>query len=275
MLLSSTGYWSSSDNTFSNELNRPNSTLNAKCYLSSGVEGMSSRDNLPLGDHFYANLWLNPDYGVGDPQIQVKILGFSQYGDFLSYDIGYPSLEEFLWTYDNLSHNHYWQLYQTPGTPGGAGIYGLPLMEQRVWTNIETEVIQADVGISNGIFKYWMNGKNYLIRDDLALRPTVSDNWQNFFFGWYIGNGGQYATEYFDNIYIDATIARVMICSQSIWDDQSVRHCEIQIPQNVWNDGTIEFLANKGSFTTGQSLFLYVVNSGGTANSSGHPLLFK
>ncbi|MFH1133269.1 MAG: hypothetical protein V1735_02170 [Nanoarchaeota archaeon] len=72
-----------------------------------------------------------------------------------------------------------------------------------------------------------------------------------------------------DNLYIDSTRARIEVCNASTIDQTA--NCEIQIPHTTWNDNTIEFTANLGSFDGSEQLYLFVVNADGNV-SEGYPL---
>ena len=72
-------------------------------------------------------------------------------------------------------------------------------------------------------------------------------------------------------IYADNTFSRVEVCSGSTWAARS--HCEIQIP-SAWSATSATVTVNQGSFSSGASAYLYVVDSTNTANSSGYPVTF-
>jgi len=73
---------------------------------------------------------------------------------------------------------------------------------------------------------------------------------------------------YYDDIYMDDTWARVMLCDISLWS--MCVNKEIQIPVS-WNSSQLSFVVNLGGFdTVTQSLFLYVVTSEGDVNQKGY-----
>ena len=73
---------------------------------------------------------------------------------------------------------------------------------------------------------------------------------------FYIGSGaGDYAF-YYDDIYIDETLARIELCDNETWNNR--QKCEMQIPQ-TWNDNTITFKANQGTFQNTQTAYLGVL----------------
>lgn len=78
---------------------------------------------------------------------------------------------------------------------------------------------------------------------------------------------------WYDDVYVDRTWSRVMICAGSTWANRG--HCEIQIP-TVWSCSgppekcTINAVVNKGSFVDGNKVYLFVVDATNTANTDGY-----
>ena len=71
---------------------------------------------------------------------------------------------------------------------------------------------------------------------------------------------------YYDQLYIDSSRARVELCDTSTWAART--HCEIQ-PMTAWNSGEIKIVFNPGTFTPGQTAYLYVSDGNGAVNSNG------
>lgn len=68
-----------------------------------------------------------------------------------------------------------------------------------------------------------------------------------------------------DDVYVDTTWSRVMICAGSTWTNRG--HCEIQIP-SAWSDTSSTVTVESGTITG--TNYLYVVDASNTANSSGY-----
>jgi hypothetical protein len=102
------------------------------------------------------------------------------------------------------------------------------------------------------------------LRSDITRIYTIGADWSN---------AQNSPTPRFDfgEIYVDTTLARVEICNAST--KASSNHCEIQIPKTQWIDGTLQITVNQGSFATGTTAYLYVVDASGTA-SAGKPVTF-
>lgn len=73
----------------------------------------------------------------------------------------------------------------------------------------------------------------------------------------------------YDDIYVDFTQARVEIGDASTWSN--TRKKEVQIPTS-WSDSAISVRVNSGEFTSGQTAYLYVVDSNGAVNNQGIPV---
>jgi hypothetical protein len=98
----------------------------------------------------------------------------------------------------------------------------------------------------------------------------------NFNVVWKVGYepGGETpdsVAHWMDDIYVDSSFSRVMVCSGSTWSTRS--HCEMQIPSS-WSSSSIAVTVNRGSFAAGASAYLYVIDSTGVSNSSGYPITF-
>jgi hypothetical protein len=74
---------------------------------------------------------------------------------------------------------------------------------------------------------------------------------------------------YLDDMYIDKSRARVELCSESTWAARA--HCEIQ-PPTSWSATTAAVTINQGTFTSGTTAYVYLVDSDGVANATGYPV---
>jgi hypothetical protein len=74
---------------------------------------------------------------------------------------------------------------------------------------------------------------------------------------------------WWDELYVDTTQARVEIGDAPTW--RACTHREIQIPK-AWSNDKITVQANLGSFPSGETVYLYVVDSAGSVNSNGYPV---
>jgi parallel beta-helix repeat protein len=78
----------------------------------------------------------------------------------------------------------------------------------------------------------------------------------------------------FGDVYIDNTLAKVMICDFATWSERTTGYCEMQYPKDSWNSSSVSFETNQGSFDFDQILYIYVMNSYGDV-SEGYPIIFE
>ena len=147
------------------------------------------------------------------------------------------------------------------------------------WIRIEGFLKVSSPFNNNGAWKIWVHRPNAssprisLEQSDSSYRTRSSSNyWEQWHFGTYHDNNTTNARAdiYLDDIYFDITQARVEICDAPAWS--GCTHHEIQIPAG-WSDNSIDITVNQGSFSNGQDVFLYVVDSQGSANAQGYPVV--
>lgn len=96
--------------------------------------------------------------------------------------------------------------------------------------------------------------------------------WTRFCWQNYWGNCGGDAEWFFDDIYLQfGDRARVELGDTPVWE--TCTHREIQKP-TAWTDGSISITLNYGSFTPGQTVYLFVVRDDG-AVSTPIPLVLQ
>jgi hypothetical protein len=140
------------------------------------------------------------------------------------------------------------------------------------WNKLEFAVDSNGIGSNAASFKSWTNGQPIFNVANLGT-PSESDSINYLYvlgFDPNYGNSLDNVFADFTEIYIDTTFARIDICNSSNWTAYP-KHCEIQIPHTTWNDSTIQFTANLGSFNASEQLYLFVVDENGNA-SNGYPI---
>jgi hypothetical protein len=178
------------------------------------------------------------------------------------------------------------------GSEGGPGTYCWGSTSQAGNTSWMTEeiVFQANSGPTGAAFfdttfRYYINSA---LNTDCS--PGNPDGYQ---FG--VQNGADYSLPmimhypvhgvlenenqdvpadyhyYVDDVYMDTTWARVMICDAATWIDRT--HCEIQIP-SAWSSTSITIVAHRGTFTGGSNAYLYVLDADGNVNTDGYLVTF-
>ena len=150
---------------------------------------------------------------------------------------------------------------------GGVGI-------RNAWTREEFYLDAGTRGNSDGSAKYWRNAsllKSFSFNYP-ALNSGYSGELANPRIGHFWNTDAGNITSYFSEVYIDNTQARVEIGNNSTW--ASCTHREIQI-STAWSDSSISISVNKGSFVEGDTVYLFVVDANGNANSQGYPVTIQ
>jgi hypothetical protein len=142
------------------------------------------------------------------------------------------------------------------------------------WRKVE---IEAKLSFArDGWVKVWDNGQQVI---DYA-GPTDNSTWASKFAGQSAGLGrnrtvgiGGFARmqhpenwRYFADAYLDTTLARVVLANNAVLSNATV--IENQIPSQ-WSDTSITATVNLGQFTQGQTAYLFVVDTSGTASARG------
>ena len=78
--------------------------------------------------------------------------------------------------------------------------------------------------------------------------------------------GGRDAYRYFDDLYVDNTFSRVMLCNNATYTSATI--CEPQIP-SAWAAGEITVTVNQGALPNGTA-YLFVFDSDNVANTTGY-----
>jgi hypothetical protein len=148
-----------------------------------------------------------------------------------------------------------------------------------VWHSVQVEYAEnSGIGQANGQMRIWIDGK---LRDQTTnlITNTSSDgaaeNKRPYVIGFYDSWGPSNAAvsnmyAYYSDIYVDNTWARVELGNANTYGGCTLR--EVQIP-TAWNASSLTVQVNQGSFTDGQTAYLYVVNANGQVNASGFPVI--
>jgi hypothetical protein len=131
------------------------------------------------------------------------------------------------------------------------------------WSKVEIALKVTDQ--ANGSVTVWENGHqvmNYVGPTDTfpGTRRTVG-------IGGYARMEGYTSNwRYFDDVYLDTTLARVVLADTPVLSQATI--IENQIP-SAWSDGSITATVNLGKFAQGQTAYLFVVDASGTPSASG------
>jgi hypothetical protein len=168
------------------------------------------------------------------------------------------------------------QLVVDPGTGNdqtfwpGSNVY--PGGDNR-WYRMDVYIEASSAGSGNGVAhvtRYDGSSVSNFTANSLRTHTSSGNTYSHVIFQNYIGNGISGSVNiWLDDLYIQNSQARVELCDSSSWSGR--HHCEIQA-HSSWADGSIRSVVNTGSFTNGQTTYVYVVDGSGNVNSSGYRL---
>ena len=146
-----------------------------------------------------------------------------------------------------------------------------------VWYRIDFYMHTSNAGVADGSYTQILYTPG---STRLSDSKTGITNWgvSGHSYPWYIfqnwvGNGVTSQTHWMDDIYIQSgSQARVELCDTSAWSSRT--SCDIQ-PATNWLDTSISVTVNTGGFTSGETVYLYVVGANGDVNSKGYPVIIS
>jgi len=151
------------------------------------------------------------------------------------------------------------------------------LFDMDVWIRVEYYIVESSMnGADDGIVKMYIQygeGHTFTKIIDESTETNINGgtkHFQSVVFDAYARTYGTFITNDYDDIYIDNTQARVEIGNNSVW--ANCTHREIQVPI-AWSNNSIQFTVNKGSFNSGESAYVFVVDENGST-STGYPIVF-
>lgn len=234
--------------------NRSNSSYYGKAYYGGSEERVWFSRNLPSATLFFTSFWLRLSSNANQ-----------QSGKFYRvYFSGANSDNIYLSTGDgNFQIRGYSEC--NGSTEWGTG----PSMAQDGWSKVDILLSQS------GGMTAWVNG----------VQSWTHPEWTGGSCGWAPSGhsidlpnmldgperGHVALGEYgYDDILFDTTQARVELCPGSTWAARG--GCESQ-PATSWGTSSIVVTVNRGGFSTGNTAYLYVVDSTGTANANGYSVI--
>jgi hypothetical protein len=131
------------------------------------------------------------------------------------------------------------------------------------WSKVEMAIkVSAQ---PDGYVKQWENGK--LVIDYAGPTDPWPDNHRTVGIGGYARmQGFDTNWRYFDDVYLDASLAHVVLADKPTLAAATV--IENQIPI-TWSDGSITATVNLGKFNQGDTAYLIVVDPNGVASDAG------
>jgi hypothetical protein len=226
----------------------------------SAIDGVLQDHPITAGPQFYFSywFWVESDPSNGGASNNNKFL---RAGGTSGYTYSWNVNADYIYTdaqgyCNNPLYQNYFSNYSYPNNYGGGVVPGAwNLLE--LWVNSTAQTYESIInGHSNDGVQYWDNCTAFNFS---AVQLIGFD-----------AQGGARISMW-DDVYADNTLSRIMICSGSVWTSRGT--CEIQIP-SAWSDTSATVTVNQGAFADSSSQYLYVVDSTGTANSSGYAVTF-
>jgi hypothetical protein len=218
-----------------------------------------------LGERWFVQYWFQIDgnfdwgtstYGNGDENLaNVKIFRMWNPGsvdeNFVMALHGYVDSAPYLAEY-------------VDDSGGGRAFSGFRSEWQKgVWHCLQFEYKESSVGVQDGEFRIWLDGKLELDDRTIKTREDFADLKRPFIVGFYDSwnDSGTDRDDFFiDDVYIDNSWARVELGNALNYSECTIR--ETQIPTE-WDDGTIEVVTNLGSLASSPNMYLFVTDADG------------
>jgi len=214
-------------------------------WLMDGATGYNKDNNMILGNFIGGNNWTL----------------FTNNDGFNMYQEPFKSGANNWWTWTGWMRHSYW-------VKGGANPTSDP-------GSVLTEVITE--GVRKAVYSGNLTSQRSVSPYDQVPSPMfaagIGNNipqWDRINVPGFIAGSDTNVHPVYDDVYISTGAnaqARVEMCNSPTWADRT--HCEIQ-PATAWTKGQITANYNSGSFTNGQTAYVYVVDSDGIVNSNGY-----
>lgn len=163
-----------------------------------------------------------------------------------------------------------------PADDGGTGRYfSSNALGSSDWTRHQIfGRLSQPAGAANGLIEVSVGEEHKRFADIVSRNAGETFRYSSIILGTMFANidgvPGARHEMYVDDVYLDRTRARVELCAGSTWEGRGF--CNPQ-PPTSWQDDVIEAAVNTGQWPAGQTVYAYVVDADGVANSTGHAVL--
>ena len=131
------------------------------------------------------------------------------------------------------------------------------------WTKVE--IAFKATNQKDGWITIWEDGRKVVAYQ--GPTDSYAGNTRTIAIGGYARMQFPTNWRYFDDVYIDTTLQRVVLANNSVLANATI--VEVQIPV-TWSDGSITATVNLGKFTQGTSAYLFVVDASGNPSAAGY-----
>ncbi len=152
---------------------------------------------------------------------------------------------------------------ENPDQNGHIAWWGTAVNPMANWSKVEMAIKLTDQ--HDGYINIWENG--HQVMSYVGITDNYGGTLRSIGVGGYARMYGYTSNwRYFDDVYIDTTLSRVVLADNPVLSQATI--VENQIP-SAWSSGSITAKVNLGKFTQGQAAYVFVVDAGGTVNSTG------
>jgi hypothetical protein len=131
------------------------------------------------------------------------------------------------------------------------------------WSKVEIAIKVSSQ--SDGYINIWENGQQ--VMNYVGITDNYGGTRRSIAVGGYARMQGYTSNwRYFDDVYVDTTLSRVVLADKPVLSAASI--VELQIP-SAWSDGSITTQVNLGKFAQGQTAYLFVVDASGNVSPTG------
>lgn len=146
----------------------------------------------------------------------------------------------------------------------------------RKWYHVQLTFKHSDPNVSNGTIRHLINNQVHGYNSSNVVTRINSRPFNQIRIGHYWATTAQEGCQsnsgariYTDNVYIDTSWARVIIADASTLSN--AKHTEMLIPTS-WNSSQIQATFNSGSFASGSTVYVFVVDENDAASAQGYPV---
>jgi hypothetical protein len=130
------------------------------------------------------------------------------------------------------------------------------------WAKVEVAVKVTNA--TDGFIKVWENGQQ--VMDYVGSTDKYAGTSRTVGIGGFARIASPNNWRYFDDAYLDLSLAHVVLANNPVLADATV--VENQIP-SAWSNTSITATVNLGQFAAGSTAYLFVVDASGTPNATG------
>jgi hypothetical protein len=150
-------------------------------------------------------------------------------------------------------------------TDGGSNHDGWGMgLPKNVWLTQEYHLFQGTVNGNNTSTKVYEQGQLVTTYTGAGRTSGWPDAFDQLFAHQFEGLDGTSSMHlYYDCIYVDDSLSRVMVSDAPTWSTASTRALEIQIP-TAWATNAISFYVRQGALPSFTGKYLYVIKNNGS-----------